>query len=206
MRDPMPRAGYSTAGGRRRTSRLVPILIAVVAVLGVGALAAFAFAVLAPQGAPSDPNPGPSAQSTANPDARNLCDSTSLAVNVGAPTPSAGSTALPLEFSNVSSQPCVLKGHPTVAFVGTDGTPVGASSVPNESEPAESVEIAPGASATATLVILAAPVDGCDAVAVERIQITLPDSEEYFVLDTAGKTACENSDLDLLSVTAISAS
>ncbi|MDH6181994.1 hypothetical protein M2152_002176 [Microbacteriaceae bacterium SG_E_30_P1] len=211
-------ATETTKEAPKNNKRLMAIIIAALVVVGLGAVAAIAFAVLAPQGAPTDPAAQPSSESTdagsaapvdpepepVDPATANACTTTDVTATFGAITASPGSSSVPIVFTNTSDDNCTLEGFPGVSFIrGTNGTQIGAAASLSQSIEVAPVDIAPDASATATLLIMTTPVADCGSVTADGVRVTLPRSEESFIIETTDFKACENIDVELLSVTAV---
>ncbi|MGN6793617.1 MAG: DUF4232 domain-containing protein, partial [Streptosporangiaceae bacterium] len=87
----------------------------------------------------------------------------------------AGSTYIPIVFTNNSTATCTLYGYPGVSLAG--GTPVhqiGAAADENPSTPRELVTLKPGADASALLRIVAAqnyPAARCHQVRSTYLQV-----------------------------------
>jgi Protein of unknown function (DUF4232) len=90
----------------------------------------------------------------------------------------AGSSFVPLEFTNISGQACELAGYPTVALtMGLSGAQVGARAATDRAVPAGPVVLAPGGIAHAWLQVLSTasyPASKCHPVTAAGLRITVP--------------------------------
>ena len=100
---------------------------------------------------PSQPASQPSATGSAS---ASGCATAGLKVKVDTSQggAAAGSTYVPIDFTNTSSSPCTLFGYPGVSFVsGVPGSQIGRPASRNSAVAATTVTLAPGAVAHATL-------------------------------------------------------
>jgi Protein of unknown function (DUF4232) len=89
----------------------------------------------------------------------------------------AGSTFYPLNFTNVSTSPCVLDGYPGASFVTPSGGPIGDPADRNPGVIPVPVTLAPGTTAHATLQVVDAQnysAATCDPVTAHRLRIYPP--------------------------------
>ncbi|MGH3398214.1 MAG: DUF4232 domain-containing protein [Streptosporangiaceae bacterium] len=90
----------------------------------------------------------------------------------------AGSSFVPLEFTNISGQACELAGYPAVALtMGLSGARVGARAATDHAVPAAPVVLAPGGIAHAWLQVLSTanyPASKCHPVTAAGLRITVP--------------------------------
>ncbi len=106
------------------------------------------------------------------------CASRDLGARTGNGQGAAGSTYIPIVFTNNSNVTCTLFGYPGVAFAG--GSPVsqiGLAATENPATPRRLVTIAPGAVASALLRIVAAqnyPAARCHQVTARYLQVYPP--------------------------------
>jgi hypothetical protein len=106
------------------------------------------------------------------------CATSGLAVwlGVGAGGAAAGSTYYPLEFTNVSGSSCHLFGYPGVS--ASSGHQVGKAADRNPSSSAQTVVLAPGATAHALLQVTDVsnfPASSCKPVTASGLQVYPPD-------------------------------
>jgi Protein of unknown function (DUF4232) len=104
------------------------------------------------------PSQTPSSSPTATPTpsfsttikASHSCATSDLMVTVGQGQGAAGSTVLPLVFTNNGSKPCTMYGYPGVSFLDANENQIGAAAARSGGEEAV-VTLAPGAAANAQL-------------------------------------------------------
>jgi hypothetical protein len=119
------------------------------------------------------------ARSTA-PGAATGCTTASLRVTLdtGAAGAAAGTSFVPLDFTNISGGTCHLSGFPVVSFAASPaGRQVGATAVPDRSVAVRSVLLPPGATAHAWLQITDAlnyPAKQCHPVTAAGLRVNLP--------------------------------
>jgi Protein of unknown function (DUF4232) len=129
---------------------------------------------------PTSPAPTSPVAGTSNPAPQGPrpCASRDLGARTGNGQGAAGSTYIPIVFTNNSNVTCTLFGYPGVAFAG--GSPVsqiGLAATENPATPRRLVTIAPGAIASALLRIVAAqnyPAARCHQVTARYLQVYPP--------------------------------
>jgi Protein of unknown function (DUF4232) len=152
-----------------------------------------------PTPAPSSPAP---ATSSAAPVGAHPCASRNLGVHTGNSEGAAGSTYLPVVFTNNSTATCTLYGYPGVSLAG--GTPVrqiGVAADENPATPRQVVTLKPGGSASALLRIVAAqnfPPARCHLVHATYLQVYPPNQTTPIYAMYSG-AACSKS-VHLLTV------
>ncbi len=125
--------------------------------------------------APSSPAQGSSHAAPAGPQA---CASRDLGVRTGQGEGAAGSTYVPIVFTNTSNVTCTLYGYPGVALAG--GTPVhqiGAAADEDQATSRQVVTLGPGAVASAQLRIVSAqnfPAARCHQAPATHLQVYPP--------------------------------
>jgi hypothetical protein len=125
-------------------------------------------------------------------------------VELGTADPAAGTTRVPLLFTNTGNAECTLQGFPAVAFVA-GGEQVGAASTQDTSAPANLITLAAGQAAQAVLAIAEAG-DVCDApVDTDGFSVVPPGGSEPITVDTTDYQACDAPNTSLISVTAVAA-
>ena len=108
------------------------------------------------------------------------CAASSLRVTLDfhAAGAAAGSSFLPLDFTNISRSTCRLAGYPVVSFAsGASGPQVGAAAALDRGVKARSVALAPGAAAHAWLQVTDAmnfPANECHPVTANGLRVNLP--------------------------------
>jgi hypothetical protein len=121
------------------------------------------------------PVSSPSPQTQAGP---GPCQSNALKVTLGSGNGAAGTTVVPVEFTNVSASTCTLYGFPGVSFSGESyAVQVGPAATRNQSSPKAVVTLAPGAVASAQVSIVDAqnyPAGPCGLTTVSGIVVYPP--------------------------------
>ncbi|WP_137725670.1 DUF4232 domain-containing protein [Prescottella subtropica] len=136
------------------------------------------------------------------------CATGELQVTLGQAQGAAGSSLLPLVFTNTGTRTCVLDGFPGVSYVqgGPDGTQVGAAAT-REGPSHGTVTLAPDAAATAqvrAVNVANYPAEACASTPVAGLRVYPPnDTDPVFVpYATTGCSATGDS-IDQLSVQAV---
>jgi hypothetical protein len=169
MRLGMRRAGWSR---RVRCCAVAPVVAVTLAACGSAT----------DTGASATAGTGTSAGSRAGTRAATVpgCPASSLRVTLDlrAAGVAAGSSFLPLDFTNISRRACRLVGYPQVAFAAAAaGQQVGTAAALDRSVLARPVALAPGASAHAWLQVtdaLSFPARRCHPVMANGLRVTLP--------------------------------
>ena len=107
------------------------------------------------------------------------CAATGLGVWVAADygQGAAGSTFIPLEFTNVGSQTCTLQGFPAVAALDRNGNQLGPAATRNHLFTPHTVTLAPGQTAHAVLQYIQAVATNCplaQQVPAYELQVSPP--------------------------------
>lgn len=106
------------------------------------------------------------------------CQSGALKVALGPGNAAAGSTIVPIQFTNISTSACTLYGFPGVSFTGeTYAVQVGPAAARNHSSPEQVVTLAPGAMASAQVKIVDAqnyPAGTCGLTTASGILVYPP--------------------------------
>jgi uncharacterized protein DUF4232 len=187
----------SPAGRRVRVRRVAPLVLTAVALAGLLAGCGTATAPQSastpaggstapgqhtqPPGAAGTGSPAASAASSVNGLA--VCQSGSLHVTVDTTLAgaAAGSTYIPVDFTNTSGSACGMYGYPGVSFVTAGsgaGTQVGAAAQENPAFGKLDVRLAPGGVAHAWLQVAQAgnfPAHTCKPQTVEWLKVFPPD-------------------------------
>ena len=157
-----------------------------------------------PSAAPSSPAQGSSHPAPVGPQP---CASRDLGVRTGQGQGAAGSTYVPIVFTNNSGATCTLYGYPGVALAG--GSPVrqiGVAADENPATPRQIVTLGPGAVASAQLRIVSAqnfPAARCHQVTTTYLQVYPPNqTTPIYVMYSA--TACSKP-VHLLTVDVVKA-
>jgi len=210
-------AGGGPEGPRRgirgRTIAII-VLAAVVVVLGI-VIALLAFAHGSSGGPTTSPTPTatptptktksstPTPTSTTS-GAVTTCTVDQLSVTLGTPSGSAGSSYVPIEFTNTASSACELHGFPGVSFVGKgNGTQLGAAADWDQSKPIVQNTLQPGNTVVANLqVAQAGNYDSgtCQPLAADGFRVYPPHSTKSVFVKAANYTACQNDSVHLLTV------
>lgn len=135
------------------------------------------------------------------------CTLEMLDVTVGAPDPGAGTTRIPLVFTNTDSERCALAGFPGVSIVGGgDGSMLGAAAVWESATPVEVQDIAPGAAVTAMLSMVSADaLEGCEPTAADGFRVYPPHGRDAIFLPMENLLGCTNASAELLRMDPVTA-
>lgn len=135
------------------------------------------------------------------------CPTSGLSIGVANQQGAAGSVIMDLTFTNKGSSDCQLYGFPGVSLVGTgDGSQLGAPAT-REEVPAETVELTPGATATAALRIARAEnfdESSCGLVPADGLRIYPPGDREAAFVELEGISGCASESTELLSIKPVS--
>ena len=164
-----------------------------------------------PTGAPATSAPSPAGNPTAAAggagDAAGHCPSAALKAALGPPSGAAGSSYVPIRFTNVSATRCTLFGYPGVSFVtGRSGSEVGnpASRIPLPTGRDHRVTLAPGHAANAVLQVADAgnyPAARCQPASAPYLRVFPPDQTAALYLRNAdGYPACASRGVTILHV------
>ncbi|CBH47647.1 DUF4232 domain-containing protein [Rhodococcus hoagii] len=136
------------------------------------------------------------------------CAVSELRLTLGQGQGAAGSTELPLVFTNVGGRTCALDGFPGVSYVqgGADGAQVGAAAT-RSGESAGAVPLAPDATATAMVRAVEVqnyPADTCAPTPVAGLRVYPPnDTGSIFVPYATTGCSKTGDGLNQLSVQAV---
>jgi Protein of unknown function (DUF4232) len=101
-----------------------------------------------------------------------------VTLDVYAQGAAAGSSFVPLDFTNISGRACRLAGYPVVSFAaGASGHRVGTAAAPDRTVKIRSVALAPGATAHSWLHVVDAlnfPPSKCHPVTAGGLRVNLP--------------------------------
>jgi Protein of unknown function (DUF4232) len=136
------------------------------------------------------------------------CPSSALKVSLGSGNGAAGSTIVPVEFTNESSSTCTMFGFPGISFVtGPGGSQIGA---PADEDPATArslVTLASGATAHALLQVTVAqnfPAAKCGLTTAHWLKVFPPgQTAPLYVKYTA--SACSHASVKVLHVQTVQA-
>lgn len=138
----------------------------------------------------------------------NGCVVSDLRLTLGQAQGAAGSTKLPLVFTNTGGRTCVLDGFPGVSYVqgGADGAQVGAAAT-RSGQSAGPVTLAPDATATAMVRAVEVqnyPEDTCVPTPVAGLRVYPPNDTGSIFVPYATTGCSQTGDgLDQLSVQAV---
>jgi hypothetical protein len=148
---------------------------------------------------PTSPSPGPTggtpqpSPTDTTPGGPGACPTSALHVSIGNGNGAAGSVYYPIVFTNASSSPCTLFGFPGVSFVtGPNGSQIGDAATRQSDKPVQTVTLAVGGVAHATLQVVQAlnfPAAKCQPVTAHFLKIYPPNQTEAVVLSFTAK-AC----------------
>ena len=128
------------------------------------------------------------------------CATSGLSVKLGAGNGAAGSTFVPIVFTNTTGSSCSLFGYPGVSFVtGRGGSQIGSAAMRDPTEPARSIVVAAGGVAHATLRVVQAdnfPAAGCQPTAVSTLKIFPPGQTTALYLAFSSRTCASTSPSD----------
>lgn len=208
--------GAGAPGGSRGRTITIVVLSIVVAVL----IAALIWAVVIAQAAtpkPSTSTPASATTTSSTPSATPTTPTTSAAVTtcavgdlhvtLGTASGAAGSSIVPIIFTNTGSRPCELHGFPGVSFVGDgNGTQLGAAADEDESVAITQHTLQPGDAVQSLLKIAHAQnFAGCTTEAADGLRIYPPHSYDAVFVQASGLTACTNANIHLLMVQPVTA-
>ena len=138
------------------------------------------------------PTPTAAGSTSKPPSGPPACDTSALTVKLGQGNGAAGSTYVPIVFTNTSSSACSLFGYPGVSFVtAPGGAQVGSAAARSSTQPAANVSLAPGAVAHATLQIVDAenfPLAACKITSVKTLKVFPPNNTVALYVTLATKT------------------
>jgi hypothetical protein len=146
--------------------------------------------------------PPPATGSSISPHAAGpaACATSGLSVKLGAGNGAAGSTFIPIVFTNTSSSSCSLFGYPGVSFVtGQGGSQVGSAASRDTTQPAQNIVLSAGGVAHATLRVVQAgnfPAAGCQPTAVSTLKIFPPGQTDPLYLAFTSQTCASTSPAD----------
>jgi hypothetical protein len=129
-------------------------------------------------------------------------------VRLGAPNGAAGSTYLPIVFTNTGTASCTLYGYPGVSLAG--GSPpaqIGAAAERNSSPAPTTVTLAPGGTANAVLQVTVAgdyPAATCKPTAATAL-VVYPPNQTASVSVPYSTTGCAAHAVNILHVSVVHA-
>lgn len=107
------------------------------------------------------------------------CSASQLHISAGSAQGAAGNLAFPITFRNTSARVCSLDGYPGVSWVTASGAQIGspASQIHDPASPASKVNLRPGLSASAEVVVPTSAnqqLAGCHSIQAAGIKVFLP--------------------------------
>ncbi|MFC7449662.1 DUF4232 domain-containing protein [Rhodococcus daqingensis] len=156
--------------------------------------------------APEETVAGPPPPTTA-PDDPNTCAATELMLTAGQPEGAAGSTMIPLVFTNIGGRTCLLDGFPGVSYVAQErGPEVGAPATRSGAGQGR-VELASNGKATAqvrAIQVANYPPEACEPTPVAGLRVFPPNAYASLFLPFPG-TGCAKTgpEINQLEVTAV---
>ncbi len=156
------------------------------------------------------PSSGSGAGPTAKPSGRGepmitTCTTSALTVSIspGQGGGTAGSTYVPIDFTNSSSRACEMYGFPGVSFVtGRGGSQIGAAAARNSAFPSVAITVAAHGSAHAWLQVAEAgnyPASSCNQVTASWLKVFPPGNRAAAYVSHSFQ-ACKSAKANVLSV------
>ncbi len=150
------------------------------------------------------PLPGPTGGVPTTP-TLGQCETAKLTGTLGpAEGGAAGHVGVTLVLTNTGTNTCALQGWPGVSFVGNgNGTQLGAAAVFMRTAPHPVVELRPGATAHALLMVANAanyPTDACKPQPADGFRVYPPGSRTSLFIEDHSFTACTEESAPLLQV------
>jgi Protein of unknown function (DUF4232) len=147
----------------------------------------------APGTPPASPAPSPAASHGSAAVAGCASSALTATVDVAQGGAAAGSTYVPIDFTNTSGSPCTLAGYPGVSFVrGPSGGQLGKPAIRNPAAAPATVTLVPGGMAHATLQVAQAgnySQSACTPVAAHWLKI-FPPNQAIAIYAHYDVTAC----------------
>jgi hypothetical protein len=143
--------------------------------------------------------PPPATGSSASPPVAGppACATSGLAAKLGPGNGAAGSTFVPIVFSNTSGSSCSLFGYPGVSFVtGAGGSQIGSAAARDTTQPARDIVLAAGGVAHATMRVVQAgnfPAASCKLVTAKELKIFPPGQTSPLYLSFTSPTCASTS-------------
>lgn len=138
-------------------------------------------------------SPTPTKSGSPGPGGPGACPTSALHLSIGTGNGAAGSVYYPIVFTNTSGTPCTLFGFPGVSFVtGIGGSQIGHAATRNSDAPRQTVTLAPGGVAHATLQVVQAlnfPPAKCQLTTAHWLKVYPPNQTEPVYLNFTAR-AC----------------
>jgi hypothetical protein len=147
--------------------------------------------------------PTPTKSGSPGPGKPRACPTSALHLSIGTGNGAAGSVYFPIVFTNASGSACTLFGFPGVSFVtGIGGSQIGHAATRHSDAPRQTVTLAPGGVAHATLQVVQAlnfPPAKCQLVTAHWLKVYPPNQTQPVFLNFTAKT-CASKDVTVLNV------
>ena len=125
------------------------------------------------------------------------CATSGLSVKLGAGNGAAGSTFVPIVFTNTTGSSCSMFGYPGVSFVtGQGGSQIGSAAMRDSTQPARTIVLAAGGVAHATLRVVQAlnfPTAACKPVTANTLKIFPPGQTDPLYIAFTAMTCASTS-------------
>jgi Protein of unknown function (DUF4232) len=204
-----PEEKAQKAASRRKVAVIILAIVAgILLILIIWLLVARANSTTVPTASPTpSPTATPTPTATSTPTSTATagvkgCALAALKVTLGTPDGTAGTSYMPIIFTNIGTVSCELHGYPGVSFVGDgNGTQIGAAAVEDTSVAIVQNTLTPGAAVTARLAISdPGNYSDCSPVPVDGLRIYPPHSYGAAYVATTGLTGCSNASRKILTV------
>jgi hypothetical protein len=202
---PLPEPARHGEKPPRSGAKIALVVVATVLGLAIIALIVLLFARSAATPS-STPTPTPSATPTPTPTATTpasptACGAGDLTVTLGKADGTAGSTLVPVIFTNSGGRACTLSGYPVVSLVDSSGMGIGSAASPDTTQPISDNTIAPGNSVAALLKVTdAGNVDSCNPQDAVGVKVLPPNLGIPVTIVASGFTGCANGSANIMSV------
>lgn len=159
---------------------------------------------------PSSPGKGATTPPATSPAGTAECSTAGLRVTVGSSQGAAGTIYYNIDFTNVSTASCVLRGYPGVSLVSAGNnaaSQVGADAKRSQVAAVRAVTVAPGQTAHAVLGITQAanfPASKCQPVTVHWLKVFPPDQTVAAFTPLQTQT-CASASVPTMRINAITA-
>ena len=125
------------------------------------------------------------------------CTTSGLSVKLGAANGAAGSSFIPIVFTNTTGSSCSLLGYPGVSFVtGQGGSQIGSAAARVATQPANNIVLAAGGVANASLRVVDAQnfsSSACQLTTASTLKIFPPDQTAPLYISYTSKTCASTS-------------
>jgi hypothetical protein len=128
------------------------------------------------------------------------CPTSGLSVKLGPANGAAGSSFIPIVFTNTSGSSCSLFGYPGVSFVtGPGGSQIGSAAARVATQPAANIVLAAGGMANASLRVVDAenfPAASCQLTTASTLKVFPPGQTAPLYISFTAKTCASTSAAD----------